>query len=80
MSPKTLDNTFIQYGIRSDDFVLLEMLAQKHGIDFGWLQTLFRTLNTEKARHEDLDDKALERMIESALQNIRADGELKFYS
>lgn len=76
---KSIDNTFVQYGVRKDDLAVLEILAQKHGIDFGWLQTVFRGLNTEKLKHEDMDDKTVERLLESALENIRTDGELKFY-
>lgn len=79
MAQKSIDNTFIQYGIRKDDMAILEVLAQKHHIDFAWLQSLFRSLNTEKLKHEELDEKMLERLLESALQNIQKEGELKFY-
>jgi hypothetical protein len=79
MVPKSIDNTFIQYGVRKDDLSILEILAEKHHLDFGWLQTLFRSLNTEKLKHEDIDEKTVERLIESQLNNIRTDGELKFY-
>lgn len=79
MTPKGVDNTFVQYGVRKDDLALLEMLAQKHHVDFAWLQGLFRSLNTEKLKHEEIDDKTIERLMESALANLRSDGELKFY-
>ena len=80
MTPsKGVENAFIQYGVRKDDLALLEILAQKHHVDFAWLQGLFRSLNTEKLKHEEIDDKAIERLMESALANIRADDELKFY-
>jgi hypothetical protein len=79
MTPKAVDNTFVQYGVRKDDLALLEMLAQKHHVDFAWLQGLFRSLNTEKLKHEEIDDRTIERLMESALANLRSDGELKFY-
>jgi hypothetical protein len=80
MAGKGVENTFVQYGIRKDDLALLEILAQKHRVDFAWLQGLFRSLNTEKLKHEEIDEKTIERLMESALANIRSDGELKFYT
>lgn len=76
---KTLDNTFIQYGIRKDDMALVEMLARKHGLDFDWVQSLLKSLHAEKVKNEELDDKTVERIIESALERVRKSEELSFY-
>jgi hypothetical protein len=77
---KALDNTFIQYGIRKDDMALVEMLAHKHGLDFDWVQSLLKSLHAEKVKNEELDDKMVERIIESALERVRSGDELSFYA
>ncbi|MFY7999503.1 MAG: hypothetical protein ACOVSW_12975 [Candidatus Kapaibacteriota bacterium] len=76
---KTLDNTFIQYGIRNNDMALVEMLARKHGLDFDWVQSLLKNLHAEKVKNEEPDDKTVERIIEAALERIRTANELGFY-
>jgi hypothetical protein len=77
---KDLDTTFIQYGIRKDDMVLVEMLSLKHGIDADWLRDLLRALHKERAVQDDIDDKAIERVMEQALKRLANDVETGLYA
>jgi hypothetical protein len=77
---KDLDTTFIHYGIRKDDMVLVEMLARKHGIDADWLRDFLRALHKERAVQDDFDDKAIERVMEQALKRLANDVETGLYA
>jgi hypothetical protein len=78
--PKNLDASFLQYGVRKDDMALLEILARERGLDFGWTLGLLKSVHAEKIKNDDLDDKALEKIIEQSLQRLPSDNELLFYS
>jgi hypothetical protein len=71
MSKKGLDSLFVHYGIRKDDMATIENLCEQQGIDPEWLkENLLKTYHEKKIRNEELDDKALKKMLEKALQKI----------
>ena len=80
MALKSIDTTFVQYGIRKDDMALLETLCVEYRIDVDWMRELLRTVHVERLKHEELDDKAVEKLMEQVLNHLRTSGELKFYS
>ena len=72
MSRKTLDTTFIHYGIRREDMRLIETLCTQHDLDADWVrEDLLKEFHTRKVKDEDIGEKALERMIDKALQKIK---------
>lgn len=71
MSKKGLDSLFVHYGIRKDDMATIENLCEQQGIDPEWLkENLLKTYHEKKIRNEELDDKALKKLLEKALQKI----------
>lgn len=71
MSKKGLDALFVHYGIRKDDMATIEALCEQQGIDPEWLKEyLLKTYHEKKIKNEDLDEKAMKKLIEKALQKI----------
>jgi hypothetical protein len=69
---KGLDASFIHYGIRKPDLDLLEALATKHQIDFGWLQDdILRKFHEARAADKEMDEKALRGLLETALGKLK---------
>lgn len=72
MSNKGLDSLFIHYGIRKDDMATIETICAKYEIDPEWLKEyLLKSYHEKKIKNEDLDEKALKKLIEKALQKIK---------
>ena len=71
MAKKGLDSTFLHYGIRRDDMAIIESLCTKHDLNFEWIkEDLLKAYHERKISNQNLDDKAVERMIDKALQKI----------
>lgn len=69
---KGLDATFTHIGIRRADLDLLEALAAKHQIDFGWLQDeLLKKFHEARAADKEMDEKALRGLLETALGKLK---------
>ncbi len=72
MNRKTLDTTFIHYGIRRDDMRLIETLCTQHDLEPDWVrEDLLKEFHTRKVKDEEIGEKALERLIDKALQKIK---------
>ena len=71
MSKKGLDTLFVHYGIRREDMQVIEALCNEFEVDFDWLQEdILKLYHEKKIRNEDLDEKALKKVLEKALQKI----------
>ncbi|GAB1450266.1 hypothetical protein MASR2M47_03220 [Draconibacterium sp.] len=71
MSKKGLDTTFLHYGIRKEDISLIETLCTQHQLEFDWVkEDLLKEFHERKIRNLALDEKAIEKVIEKALQKI----------
>lgn len=72
MSKKGLDTTFLHYGIRKEDISLIEILCTQHQLEFDWVkEDLLKEFHERKIRNLALDEKAIEKVIEKALQKIK---------
>ena len=68
MTIKGLDTTFVHYGIRKEDFAILESLSEKYAIDYEWIrENILRVYHEHKTSDEITDDRALVKIIEKAL-------------
>ena len=68
MINKGLDTAFIHYGIRKEDFVIINKLCEEQGIDMDWLQeNILKEFHNLKTNNEDIDAKKIEKIIEKAL-------------
>jgi hypothetical protein len=71
MSRKGLDTLFVHYGIRREDMRVIEVLCDEYEVDFDWLQEdVLKLYHDKKIRNEDLDEKALKKVLEKALQKL----------
>lgn len=71
---KGLDASFVHYGIRQADLNILEALAQKHQLDFGWIQEeLLKKFHEQRTRDMVMDESALVKLIEKALQKLEVE-------
>jgi hypothetical protein len=72
MAKKGLDTTFVHYGIRKEDMDLIEVLCTGHKIEFEWVkEDLLKEFHEKKIRNQDIDEKAIEKIIEKALLKIK---------
>ncbi len=71
MAKKGLDTTFVHYGIRKEDMDLILVLCTEHQLEFEWVkEELLKEFHERKIRNQDVDEKALEKIIEKALAKI----------
>jgi hypothetical protein len=72
MSSKGLDSLFVHYGIRQADMQVIEQLCEAAGIDADWLkEDLLKVYHEKKIKNEELDEKALKKILEKAIQKIK---------
>lgn len=72
MAKKGLDTTFVHYGIRKEDMDLISVLCTEHQLEFEWVkEELLKEFHERKIRNQDVDEKALEKIIEKALMKIK---------
>lgn len=72
MAKKGLDTTFVHYGIRKEDMDLISVLCTEHQLEFEWVkEELLKEFHEKKIRNQDVDEKALEKIIEKALSKIK---------
>jgi hypothetical protein len=72
MAKKGLDTTFVHFGIRKEDMDLISVLCTEHQLEFEWVkEELLKEFHERKIRNQDVDDKAIEKIIEKALSKIK---------
>lgn len=70
---KGLDASFVHYGIRKADMDLLEALATRRQLDFGWIQEeILKKFHEARAADRDMDEKALCKLVDKALGKLEA--------
>lgn len=68
---KSLDTTFLHYGIRKEDMHIIEELCKKNEIDFQWFsQNILKEYHTLKVNNEDFDIKNIEKILKNSLKKI----------
>ena len=71
MAKKGLDITFVHYGIRKEDMDMISVLCTEHQLEFEWVkEELLKEFHERKIHNKDVDEKALEKIIEKALSKI----------
>lgn len=71
---KSLDRTFLNYGIRQDDMQLIESACQTEGIDAEWLKDyILKPFQDERNNQKEtnLDEKKVMRILKKALKEIK---------
>lgn len=71
---KGFDRTFLNYGIREDDMMLIESACQSEGIDADWLKDcILKPFQDERNNQNEanLDEKKVARILKKALKEIK---------
>ena len=71
---KSLDRTFLNYGIRQEDMQLIESACQSEGIDADWMKDcILKPFHDERNNQNEaeLEDKKVMRILKKALKEIR---------
>ena len=71
---KSLDRTFLNYGIRQEDMLLIESACQSEGIDADWLKdSILKPFHDERNNQNEpnLDEKKVTRILKKALKEIK---------
>ena len=71
---KGLDRTFLNYGIREDDMMLIESACQSEGIDADWLKDcILKPFQDERNNQNEanLDEQKVARILKKALKEIK---------
>ena len=70
---KSIDKTFMDYGIRKDDLMIIVTTCEMNGIDSEWLkECVLKPYNTEKSKSEYslLKEKDAEKILNRAIEQI----------
>ena len=70
---KSIDKTFMDYGIRKDDLMIVVTTCEMNGIDSEWLkERVLKPYNTEKSKSEYslLKEKDAEKILNKAIEQI----------
>jgi hypothetical protein len=71
MANKGLEITFVHYGIRREDMSLIEALCAEYKLDVDWVKDeLLKEFHDKKIKNNELDQKAIEKIIDKALQRF----------
>lgn len=71
---KSLDRTFLNYGIRQEDMLLIESACQTEGIDADWLKDCILKPYQEERNNQNesnLEEKKVLKILKKALKEIR---------
>ena len=66
---KTLDRTFMHYGIRSSDLDSIRKICEESEVNFDWFkEEILKEYHTRKMRNEELSTNILHNLINNALK------------
>lgn len=71
---KSLDRTFLNYGIRQEDMQLIESACQSEGIVADWMKDcILKPFHDERNNQNEpnLEDKKVTRILKKALKEIK---------
>ena len=71
MANKSLDRTFLHYGIRQDDMSDIEELCKKHDLDFEWVkETILKAYHEKRVDKIEMSPSDTENVIKKAIESI----------
>lgn len=67
---KTLDRTFMHYGIRGSDMNIICQICEKNEVDFEWFkESILKEYHTLKMGNKELTEHTLQKLLDRALKN-----------
>lgn len=67
---KSIDRCFLHYGIRQEDMSIIEQVSQQADVDVEWLKENILKPYNEARNDENIDDKRLRKLLNSAIKKI----------
>lgn len=68
---KGIDSTFLHYGVRTEDMVLIEQACKDSDIDTEWLkEQILKPYNEERNNQNFVEEKKLTKILKKALKNL----------
>lgn len=67
---KSIDRCFLHYGIRQEDMSIIEQVSQQVDVDAEWLKENILKPYNEARNDENIDDKRLRKLLNSAIKKI----------
>lgn len=68
---KSVDSTFLHYGVRQEDMALIEQSCRDNDIDSEWMkQSILKPYHEERNNQNIVEDKKLARILKKALKEI----------
>lgn len=71
MAGKSIDTTFVKFGIRKDDLQLIETLCHEYALSPEWVQGLLEAFQNASTSDKPLDDAGLKKLLDKELQKIQ---------
>lgn len=68
---KSVDSTFLHYGVRQEDMQVIIKACQDSDIDAEWMkQSILKPYHEERNNQNYVDDKKINRILKKALKEI----------
>lgn len=68
---KTLDRTFLHYGVKQEDMELIEQACQTDDIDAEWFKEyILKAYNDERNNQNFVEERKRTRILKTALKNL----------
>ena len=68
---KSLDSTFLHYGVRKEDMELIEQACQTNDIDPEWFKEfILKAYNDERNNQNFVEERKRTRILKTALKNL----------
>ncbi|MDM1137821.1 DNA modification system-associated small protein [Empedobacter sp. R132-2] len=67
---KGLDATFMHYGIRKEDMIIIKEICDEHEVDFEWFKdSILKEYHEIKMKNQETEGNLIQKLIENALKN-----------
>ena len=74
MANKSLDGTFLHYGIRQDDMSDIEKLCESHELDFEWVkEKILKAYHEKRVDKIEMTQSDTESVIKKAIDNLEGE-------
>ena len=71
MAHKSIDSTFLHYGVQKADMEIIEQACRDHDIDPQWLQeTILKPYNEQRNNSNVVDEKKITKIVKKALKSV----------
>lgn len=71
MTHKSIDRTFLHYGVQKADMELIEQACRDYDIDPEWLrENILKPFNEQRNNSNFVDEKQIAKIVKKALKSI----------